>query len=85
MLGVTNFLAVPSECVNLEGLMLAQTGAQAANFKEIVDFAQDAIRTIAPALSSDNKFDGETPVLSQKESSHSPLPARSLAQDWNEI
>ena len=46
--------------------MLAQTGAQAANFKEIVDFAQDAIRTIAPALSSDNKFDGETPVLSQK-------------------
>ena len=79
LLGVTNFLAVPSECVNLEGLMLAQTGAQAANFKEIVDFAQDAIRTIAPALSSDNKFDGETPVLSQKESSHSLLPARSLA------
>ena len=42
--------------------MLAQTGAeagaeaQAEYFKQIVNFAKDAIRTIAPALSSKNKY-----------------------------
>ena len=32
-------------------------------FKKIVDFAKDAIRTIAPALSSQNKFGASTAGL----------------------
>lgn len=40
--------------VDSNELNLAQTGAEAEvmYFKKIVDFAKDAIRTIAPALSS---------------------------------
>ena len=64
---------------------MAQVGAQAANFKEIVDFTQDAIRTIAPVLSSQNKFDGEVPKLSQTSHDHSGLPVRGLSQDWSDI
>ena len=43
---------------------LAQTGAEAGAevmyFKKIVNFAKDAINTIAPALSSMNKFGAST-------------------------
>ena len=47
-----------------EALNLAQTGAEAGAevmyFKKIVNFAKDAINTIAPALSSMNKFGAST-------------------------
>ena len=44
-------------------LNLAQTGAEVMYFKKIVDFAKDAIKTIAPALSSENKFGASTAGL----------------------
>ena len=41
----------------------AEAGAEAMYFKEIVAFAKDAIRTIGPSLSSQNKFGASTAGL----------------------
>ena len=63
-------LTLPSPENEPEYLNLAQTGAEAGAevmyFKKIVDFAKDAIRTIAPALSSQNKFGASTAGLAKQ-------------------
>lgn len=44
-------------------MMLAQTSAEAQYFKKIVNFAKDAIKTIAPTLSTQNKLNAAAGVV----------------------
>lgn len=52
------------EAAGVDGeLNLAQVGAEAMYFKKIVNFAKDAIKTIAPTLSTQNKLNAAAGVV----------------------